>query len=128
MANEENLLKGNPDTQFKSGREAVENGKKGGIKSGESKRKKKLLKECMEDMLELKISDRKIFDKLRKMGVPEEELNNRYRLTYALFSKALTGDVAAYKEIRDLLGENEKDNGIGEIDKVIGAIDDAAAE
>ena len=28
--NEKNLLKGNPNTQFRSGREAVENGKKGG--------------------------------------------------------------------------------------------------
>jgi len=29
MANEQNLIKGNPETQFSSGREAVENGKKG---------------------------------------------------------------------------------------------------
>ena len=43
MANDENLKKGNPDTQFKSGREAVENGRKGGIASGKSKRLRKTL-------------------------------------------------------------------------------------
>lgn len=34
--NNENLKKGNPDTQFRSGREAVENGRKGGKMPPES--------------------------------------------------------------------------------------------
>lgn len=45
MANNDNLKKGNPDTQFRSGREAVENGRKGGIASGEVRRERKLIKD-----------------------------------------------------------------------------------
>lgn len=41
MANEENLKQENPTTQYRSGREAVENGKKGGIASGKARRRKK---------------------------------------------------------------------------------------
>ena len=42
--NNENLKKGNPDTQFRSGREAVENGRKGGKASGVSRSFKSALK------------------------------------------------------------------------------------
>lgn len=47
----ENLKKGNPSTQFKSGRNAAENGRKGGIKSGEVKRQAKTAKEIAEAIL-----------------------------------------------------------------------------
>ena len=43
MANE-NLKRGNSDTQFRSGREAVENGRKGGIASGVSRNLKGAMK------------------------------------------------------------------------------------
>lgn len=46
-----NLKKGNPSTQFKSGRNAIENGRKGGIKSGEAKRQAKTAKEIAEAIL-----------------------------------------------------------------------------
>jgi len=49
----DNLLKGNPETMFKSGRNAAENGRKGGLKSGEAYKKKKELKERIELALEL---------------------------------------------------------------------------
>lgn len=45
MANTENLKRGNPETQFKSGRKAVEAGRKGGKRSGEAKRERKLIRE-----------------------------------------------------------------------------------
>ena len=51
MPNEQNLEKGIA-TQFKSGEEAAENGRKGGIASGESKRRRKTLKEELLLMLE----------------------------------------------------------------------------
>lgn len=56
--NNENLKKG-AKTQFKSGEEAARNGRKGGIKSGESKRRKKQLKETLIDILEAKYPDKK---------------------------------------------------------------------
>ena len=42
----------NKETQFRSGDEAVENGKKGGIASGESRRAKKLLADYINDEFE----------------------------------------------------------------------------
>lgn len=42
--NEKNLKRGNPDTQFRSGREAVENGRKGGVASGVSRNLKSAVK------------------------------------------------------------------------------------
>ncbi|MBO5384542.1 MAG: hypothetical protein J6A30_09605 [Ruminococcus sp.] len=52
IANTDNLKKGNPATQFKAGREQVENARKAGIKSGESKRKKKGIREAMQALLD----------------------------------------------------------------------------
>lgn len=45
MANTDNLKRGNPDTQFRSGREAVENGRQGGKRSGEVRRENKLIRD-----------------------------------------------------------------------------------
>lgn len=57
MANEQNLLRGNPATQFKAGREQVEIAKKGGIASGEAKRRKKSIAEMANMMLNMQITD-----------------------------------------------------------------------
>lgn len=51
--NEENLKRGNPDTQFRSGREAVENGRKGGVASGISRSFKSALKKKIKSSPEL---------------------------------------------------------------------------
>lgn len=57
--NNENLKRGNPDTQFKSGREAVENGRKGGKKAAENRKKRNELKQTMIDMLNAEYPDGK---------------------------------------------------------------------
>lgn len=57
MANEENLKQENPTTQYRSGREAVENGKKGGIASGKARRRKKQLKDTANMLLALPLKD-----------------------------------------------------------------------
>ncbi len=51
MNKNDNLLKGNPATQFTSGREAAENGRKGGIASGESRRKKRDIRKALEERI-----------------------------------------------------------------------------
>ncbi len=53
MANNENLLKGNPTTQFKTGREQVDTAKKGGKKLGENNAKKKLYAEQLEVVIKV---------------------------------------------------------------------------
>lgn len=100
MANEKNLK------PVRTKREARERGKKGGQKSGEVRREKRLLKDCMNDLLDLPVNDTKKWNKLSRMGIDAENIDNRALLTASLFMKAVEcGDVAAFKEIRDLIGE-----------------------
>ncbi len=93
MANEQNLEKG-VATQFKSGEEAAENGRKGGIASGESKRRRKTLKEELLLMLENEDVQRSVAAALINEAT---EGNN-------------AGSVArAFETIRDTIGEKPVD-------------------
>lgn len=84
MANENNL---NP---VRSENEAREKGKKGGIASGEARRKKKTIRETLEMMLSGKMPD----------GATRQDA-----IVVALMEKALSGDVRAFEAIRDSIGE-----------------------
>lgn len=111
MANEQNLLRGNPDTQFRSGREAVEQGQKGGIASGVARRKKKTLRELASIMAAAPIESTATRKKLAKMGFEEEDMTNDALVTQALFNKALEGDVKAIEKWEELTS-TEVDNTI----------------
>lgn len=116
MANEKNLIPNSKRTPS----ELREITKKGGKKSGEARRKKKLLKECMLDLLDLPVANAKQWNRLSKIGIDPEEIDNRSLLTVSLFLKAVeTGDVSAFKEIRNLIGEEGNDNDNGDLDKLI---------
>ena len=54
MGSKDNLKKGNPETQFKSGRQAVENGKKGGVASARARKQKREIKKAIEDRVYMK--------------------------------------------------------------------------
>ena len=99
MPNEKNLR----PVRTKS--EARKRGQAGGKASGEARRHRKTLKENMNILLDLEVTGTKDFNKLTAMGIPVEDIDNAMLLTAAMFKKAATGDVAAYKEIRDLIGE-----------------------
>lgn len=70
--------------------EARENGRKGGIRSGEARREKRRLRE----LLEMALS-----------RVGEDGTSTAEAVTAAIIDRALTGDVRAYEVIRDTLGE-----------------------
>lgn len=84
MANENNL---NP---VRSENEAREKGKKGGIASGEARRRKKTIRETLEMML---------------AGQMPDGATRRDAIVTALLEKALSGDVRAFEAIRDSVGE-----------------------
>lgn len=104
--NEENL------TPFRSVSEAREKGRKGGKASGAARRRRKALKESMNALLELPVSNKQDFNAAVKMGIPLEDLDNSQLIVLALFKKAKEGDIAAIKELRSLIGEDkeEKEN------------------
>ena len=116
MANEKNLI---PNEQ-RTPSERRENAQKAGIASGEARRRKKLLKECMIELLDLPVSNHKQWNKLSKMGINPEDIDNKELLTVALFEKAVSsGDVAAFKEIRNLIGEDVQTDENGQLEQLI---------
>ena len=103
MANEKNLV---PFTSEQSHEEAVKNGRKGGIASGEARRNKKLLRDCIDYLLERE--DKTI---LHEDGTP---MSGAEQLAYNLFVKALSEtDTAkaakAFEVLRDTAGQKPVD-------------------
>lgn len=83
--NEENLI----PNSARSPEELREMGRKGGIKSGETRRRKKTFKQELEWLL--------------------EENNNQKNITLALIKQALEGNTKAFEVIRDTVGEKPVD-------------------
>ena len=77
----------------------------GGKASGESRRRKKALRESMEALLGLPISDMNDYNELAQYGFDMEQADNSVLVVLGLFKAAKAGDVAAQKELRSLIGE-----------------------
>lgn len=116
MANDKNLVPlGNRTTS-----EQREIAQKGGIASGESRRRRKLLKDSMNALLELPVSSTKEYNALIKMGIDIEDIDNSQLIVLALFNRAKSGDVAAIKELRNLIGEDStEDKSVGQLERLI---------
>lgn len=113
MANEENLKKGNPATQFASGREAVENGRKGGKKSAMVKREKKAMKETLEALLSLPMKSGKSVDVeavKNFAALKGKNITVQEAMAIAMLQKAMKGNVKAAEWIRDTAGQKPVDN------------------
>ena len=117
MANEKNLV---PFTSEQSHEQAVINGRKGGVASGQAKRRRKLLRDSMNALLELPVSSTKEYNALIKIGIDIEDIDNSQLIVLALFNKAKSGDVAAIKELRNLIGEDSaEDKSAGQLERLI---------
>lgn len=93
MANTKNLKKGGITTET-----ASEMGKKGAAKSAESRRNKKLLKDCLEILLD------KMMD-----GEDGDKITGSEAISTSLFKRALEGDTKAFEIIRDTIGQKPVD-------------------
>lgn len=80
--------------------EARSRGRKGGVASGQARRKKASLRAALEILLE-------------RRG--EDGLTGREALAVALYEQALRGDVRAFAELRDTVGEKPVQKGENEI-------------
>lgn len=121
-AQDDNLKKGKA-TQFKRGEKQARIARKGGIASGEAKRKKKLLKECLDELLEKEWENRK-----------GEKMIGSELISVAVFRKAMAGDLKAYELVRDTAGQKPIDkvmlaevdqNTINEVEAMVLGGDDA---
>lgn len=96
------------ETQFKTGAEQARIAQKAGIASGESKRRKRTLREMVEIFGELGVSD-KTRKMMKELDIPEDLMTRKMQPVVALYNKAGKGDVAAFNAIRDITGEKPVD-------------------
>lgn len=92
MANEQNLK---PFTSDQSREEAAENGRKGGIASGEARRQKRDLRRALEILLEKEYTDKK-----------GKVMTGAEAITTKLFEQAMKGNVKAFETIRSTVGQD----------------------
>jgi len=104
--NEQNLT---PFTSDQNREEAVKNGRKGGVASGEARRAKRTMAELARMIGNTK-ADAKDRKKLEKLGVLDEDATNTAVITGALFGKAKSGDVNAIEKWEKLT-EQVNDDG-----------------
>ena len=121
MTGEENLIPLNKRTKEEQREIAI----KGGKASGESRRKRKLLKDSMNVLLNLPVRNTRDYNALVKMGIPIEDIDNSQLVVLALFNQAKKGDIAAIKELRNLIGEDGKENeSAGQLETLIEGLKD----
>lgn len=108
--------KGNPQNlkpPFKSGEEAREAGRKGGIRSGEVRReqaeRRKDARAAVRYMLELAAKGQ-IAKNLTELGVEKDEQTNMIALQARLFSMAMNGNLEAYMALMRMAGYDPEEN------------------
>ena len=118
MANVQNLK------PVRSKSEARERGRLGGQASGETRRKRKALRDSMNMLLEMQPAAKE-FNKLIEAGFDMDDIDNSCLITLALFNEAKKGNVKAIKELRNLIGEDKPDSDAEytKVDELIASID-----
>ena len=106
MRGEENLI---PFSK-RSKEEAREQGRIGGKASGESRRRKRSLKEAADLFLSLPVTDQRTFNAMAKAGVNPDDTDYQMAVIVGLTMKAIKGDAKAAKTVIDLLGESATGN------------------
>lgn len=101
MANEQNLKR-------LSSKEARENGSKGGKASVKSRKRKKEIKEQLEYILQLPVTDFFTKNDMSDLGIEEDDMNNQMLLVATLFKKATEGNMRAIDTIIDMVEPQEK--------------------
>lgn len=112
MANNGNLLQGNPETQFVSGRAAAESGKKGGIASARAKREKKAMKDTLATLLAMPLKDGNAadIDNIQSIAALNgKNITVQEAIMLAQIQKAVKGDTRAAEFVRDSSGNKLKE-------------------
>lgn len=99
MANVQNL-------KVPSSKEARENGKKGGVASGKSRRKKANLKKAFETILQAEVASPNVKKQLEELGF---DSTNEMALAMVMMQKAMKGNVRAFEQISKLTTTDAKD-------------------
>ena len=123
MAKESNLKPLSTD-------KAREIGKKGGKKSVENRRKRKALKEQMELLLTLPLTDERAKKQFESMGIDADNMDNQMAMVVKTYAQALKGNINAVNVIREIIGErvvevnvnNNIDDKVKELDRLLDSV------
>ena len=85
---------------------AADAGKKGGVKSGEARRRKRTIRETLQAMLDCQIPDAERAEALKALGF---DGTFRDGMSVAMLEKACKGDVEAGRFVRDTIGEKPRE-------------------
>jgi len=86
--------------------EAVENRRKGGIASGVARNKRRLMREVINEILPMRVTDEKLAEHLESAGLPA---TNETAIALAAITKAAHDDIEAARFLRDTRGEKPTD-------------------
>jgi len=98
MPNEQNLIPFNKRTES----EQREYASKGGKKSGEVRRQKKKMKETMNMLLSLELPESEGKEKLKQIGLEDEDLNVQTAILMQQAQKAMAGNLDSAKFVKDV--------------------------
>ena len=105
MPNEQNLV------PIQSTEEARERGRKGGIASGVSRRRKRGLREAADLYLSMPVANRKKWNAIAKEGIEPEDIDNQMAMIIGLTQAAIGGDAKAAKLLFELVGDQSGESG-----------------
>lgn len=129
MANEQNLKKGKA-TQFKSGDNAVSNGRKGGLANGKHHRENRTTRQILKTVLDGDVSTLQQFAPLaRKLGLESDKSIKEVYTILCLLNSVKTANLGDLERLQKVLGEDKQDENasvIDKLDKVIGEVDKLA--
>lgn len=98
MANEQNLIPGG----YKL---SLEEQSRGGKQSGVVRRRKRTVRQAVELVMSLPVSDPKTKAKLKKMGIDVDDADNQTAVVVGLYGRAVKGDHKAAALLFELLDD-----------------------
>lgn len=109
---------------------AREIGKKGGQAYARNVRKRKALKEQMELLLTLPLTDERAKKQFESMGIDADNMDNQMAMVVKTYAQALKGNINAVNVIREIIGErvvevnvnNNIDDKVKELDRLLDSV------
>lgn len=110
MANEQNLMPIQEVNSRRTREEHSRDSRKGGQRSAEVRRQRKAMREQMELLLSLPVKDAKNKAFMEQLGIDEDNMDNQMLLVMSVFSKAMKGDLEAFREIKGVINDMGSNN------------------
>ena len=122
----EDIIKCNSE---RSSAEAQENGRKGGIASGASRRRKRSLREAADLYLSLPVRDKRKLNALLRDGIDPEDADTQMAIIASLAKAAMAGDSKSAKVLFELVDDGgAEDRDEIEDDGLLHALDKLAGD